>query len=98
PQRGWSFANVGPRTMARLHAAHRGQRMESHPHRGTADADLRREIALGRQPVARPELLALDEAAHVSDHLLGAALYRAHFPGPDPGRSHKWIIQSYMHE
>ena len=60
--------------MPRLHDAHRRQRAQAGADRRPAHADLRREIALGRQAVARPQLATLDQGAHVRHHLLGAAL------------------------
>ena len=68
-----AVGNVGAGAVPRLHAAHRGERVQTHAHRRTADADLRGEIALGRQPIARPQRLALDQAADVRHDLLGAA-------------------------
>src|SRR5207244_7840279 len=62
----------------------------------TTHADVRREIALSRQPVARPQLLALDQAAHVRDDLPGAALTDAFGPpAASMDGGHKWNIQSY---
>ena len=45
-----------------------------------------REIALGRQAVARPQLAALDQGAHVRHHLLGAALAARAEPLPSSSR------------
>ena len=50
------------------HHAHRAQLLQAGAERRPAHADLDREVALRRQPVARVELALLDQPAHVLDH------------------------------
>ena len=57
--------------VARLHDAHRRQRLQPGPDRRTADADLDGELALGRQAIPGPELALLDERPDVRDDVLG---------------------------
>ena len=53
------------------------ERLQPGPHRGAADADLHRQLALGRQAIARPQLAALDQRPDVRDHVLGRDAIRA---------------------
>jgi hypothetical protein len=82
-ERGRAVGDVGPRAVPRPHDPHRRERVQSRADRGTADADLRRKLALAGQPVARPEPPAHDEIAHERDDLVGAAL------------GHQWSDQLY---
>ena len=72
-ERGRPLGNVGARSVARSHDAHGGERPQAGANRRPADADLRRQIALGRQAIARLQRAALDEIADVRDDLPGAA-------------------------
>jgi len=47
--------------------------METGAHRRSTDADSSREIALGRQSIARLQTPALNQSPHESDDLLAAA-------------------------
>ena len=60
-----AVGNVGARAVPRLHDAHRRQRAQAGAHRRPADADLRRQVALGRQAIAGPQRAALDQCADV---------------------------------
>ena len=68
-----TLGNVRARAVARSDDAHGRQRAQAGANRRTADADLRREIAFGGKPIAGLERAALDEVAHVGDHLTRAA-------------------------
>ena len=57
--------------MPRLHDAHRRQRLQPGPDRRAAHADLHGELALGRQPIAWPQLALFDERPDVRDDVLG---------------------------
>ena len=67
-----------------------GERPQPGADRRAADADLRGQIALGRQPVAAPQLAALDQPADVRHDLFGAALAR--LAGPVPSESGVLIL------
>ena len=95
PERRRTLRDVRARTVPRLHHAHRGERAQADPHRRPADADLRRQLTFGGQPVARAQRAALDEVADVRDDLLGAALRsRARPAGCGGGRPSGW--RSYL--
>jgi len=70
-QRRRPVGDEGAGAVPRLHHAHRRQRLQPGPHRGTAHADLDGQLALRRQPVARPQLAPLDEGPDVRDDVLG---------------------------
>ena len=74
---------------------HRSERLQPCPDGRTADANLPHEVAFRRQPIARTQASALDQAAHVADDLL-----RAPFRGDGNRiailgmRSHDWSYHS----
>ena len=88
-----TIRNVGARAMPRTHDAHRRQRAQAGAHGRTAHADVDRQIALGRQAVAPPQLAALDQRAHVG-HDLSRAVGQALF-GHESCEAHwrcaKWL-------
>jgi hypothetical protein len=66
------FRNVGARSVAGPHDAQGRERPQAGANGRPAHPDVHREIALGRQPVARPKRAALDLGAHVRHDLIGA--------------------------
>ncbi|OLB61959.1 MAG: hypothetical protein AUI11_07465 [Acidobacteria bacterium 13_2_20CM_2_66_4] len=77
-ERGRPVRDVGARSLPRSHDAHRGEGVESGADRRPADANLHGEVALGGQPVAGAQRAAVDEAAHVREHLFRAPFERSH--------------------
>ena len=80
--------------VAGLHHAHRRQRLQPGPHRRTADADLHRQLALGRQAIARAQLALLDERPHVGDDVLGRDAIGRADRRPRRGTRHRMRLAS----
>ena len=53
--------------VTRLQDANRRQRSQAGPHARTADPELHGQLTFRRQPIAGPQLAALDQAPHVLD-------------------------------
>ena len=68
-----AVGNVGARAVPRSHDAHGRERPQPGANRRPADANLRGEIAFGRQAIAGLERAALDELADVGHDLSGPA-------------------------
>ncbi len=60
-----------PESVARLHDAHGGQRPQPRADARPADTKPYRQIALGRQAIARAELTPLNQPADVRHDLFG---------------------------
>jgi hypothetical protein len=65
-----AVGDEGPGSAARSHNPQRGELAQAGPNRRPADPKARRQLALGRQPIARVQRPALDEAAHVRNDLV----------------------------
>jgi hypothetical protein len=59
--------------MPRADDAHRRERVQAGPNAWPAHANLRREIAFGRQAIAAAQRPALDQRPDMGDNLVGAA-------------------------
>src|SRR5262245_55401167 len=66
---GRSLRNVGAGSTPRAHDAERGQRPKAGADCGPADADLSREVTLGRQTRARSQRAVIDQPPYVGDDL-----------------------------
>src|SRR5439155_17941775 len=76
---------------ARADDAERAKRAQSGAHGRTADADLPREVALGRKPRAGAERAAVDQLPDVRDDRRRAVVRVM----PLSNRAHDWIDQLY---
>ena len=68
---GRSIGDKGSDAMANLHDTHGGKVADAGAERGAADLEAARELALGRDFVARLQFSALDHLTNVVDHLRG---------------------------
>src|SRR6266540_1563959 len=85
--------NESAGAVTRLHHTHGREGMQPGADGWPADADLRREVSLGRKPIAGLEHAALNERADVRDHVLGAPLgYEAQRLLARRRIGHRWIL------
>jgi hypothetical protein len=73
-QRRRAVRNIGARAVPRSDDTHGGEGAQPGADRGTAHADVRCKVALGRQAVSPAQFPALDQRADMGHHLFGAPL------------------------